>query len=62
MGFAAMVIDVGVLRNANQNLWNALDAGALAGAQELPADATERARRSPSRSPTRTTRAGCRRA
>ena len=40
MGFAAMVIDVGVLRNANQNLWNALDAGALAGAQELPADAT----------------------
>lgn len=39
MGFAAMVIDVGVLRNANQNLWNALDAGALAGAQELPADA-----------------------
>ncbi len=40
MGFAAMVIDVGVLRNANQNLWNALDAGALAGAQELPADAS----------------------
>src|SRR4249920_788032 len=40
MAFAALVIDVGVLRNANQNLWNALDAGALAGAQELPADAS----------------------
>ena len=39
MGFAAMVIDVGVLRNANQNLSNALDAGALAGAPLLPADA-----------------------
>lgn len=38
MGFAAMVIDVGVLRNANQNLWNALDAGALAGASQLPDD------------------------
>jgi hypothetical protein len=31
---------VGVLRNANQNLWNALDAGALAGASQLPADAS----------------------
>ena len=40
MGFAAIVIDVGVLRNANQNLWNALDAGALAGASQLPADAS----------------------
>ena len=40
MGFAALVIDVGVLRNANQNLWNALDAGALAGASQLPADAS----------------------
>jgi hypothetical protein len=40
MGFAALVIDVGVLRNANQNLWNALDAGALAGASALPADAS----------------------
>ena len=38
MGLAAMAIDVGVLRNANQNLWNALDAGALAGAQVLPDD------------------------
>ena len=37
-GFTALVIDLGVLRNANQNLWNALDAGALAGASELPAD------------------------
>ena len=40
MGAAAMVIDVGVLRNSNQNLWNALDAGALAGATQLPADAS----------------------
>jgi Flp pilus assembly protein TadG len=38
MSFAALVIDVGVLRNANQNLWNALDAGALAGASQLPDD------------------------
>ncbi len=38
MGLAAMAIDVGVLRNANQNLWNALDAGALAGARDLPLD------------------------
>jgi Putative Flp pilus-assembly TadE/G-like len=37
-GLAAMAIDVGVLRNANQNLWNALDAGALAGAPMLPDD------------------------
>ena len=41
MGFAAMVIDVGVLRNSNQNLWNALDAGALAGVKELPDDAAK---------------------
>jgi Flp pilus assembly protein TadG len=40
MGFAALVIDVGVLRNANQNLWNALDAGALAGASQLATDVT----------------------
>ena len=38
MAFAALAIDVGVLRNANQNLWNALDAGTLAGASQLPAD------------------------
>ena len=37
MGFAALVIDVGVLRRTNQELWNAMDAGALAGAEELPA-------------------------
>ncbi|MGZ8719451.1 MAG: pilus assembly protein TadG-related protein [Aeromicrobium sp.] len=41
MGLAAMAIDVGVLRNANQNLWNALDAGALAGAMELPDNAAD---------------------
>ena len=38
LGFAAIVVDLGVLRNANQNLWNALDSGALAGASALPAD------------------------
>ena len=38
MGLAALVIDVGVLRKANQDLWNSLDAGALAGAPELPGD------------------------
>ncbi len=38
LAFSAAVIDVGVLRNANQNLWNSLDAGALAGVAELPDD------------------------
>jgi Flp pilus assembly protein TadG len=38
LAFTALVIDVGVLRNANQNLWNAFDAGALAGASKLPDD------------------------
>ncbi len=38
MGIAALVIDVGVLRKANQDLWNSLDAGALAGVPELPGD------------------------
>ena len=38
LGFAAMVVDLGVLRNANQNLWNSLDSGALAGAAYLPDD------------------------
>lgn len=40
MGFTSLVIDIGLLRNANQNLWNSLDSGALAGASQLPADAT----------------------
>lgn len=39
LGFVALAVDVGVLRNANQNLWNALDSGALAGVSQLPADA-----------------------
>jgi Flp pilus assembly protein TadG len=34
----ALVINGGVLRRSNQELWNALDAGALAGAASLPAD------------------------
>ncbi len=41
LAFTALVIDVGVLRNANQNLWNAYDAGALAGASQLPGDPGE---------------------
>ena len=48
MGLAALVIDTGVLRKANQDLWNSLDSGALAGAVSLPADggaATAAARR-----------------
>ena len=43
MGIAALVIDVGVLRRTNQELWNAMDSGALAGAEELPMDATKAA-------------------
>jgi hypothetical protein len=34
----ALVLNGGILRRSNQELWNALDAGALAGAQSLPAD------------------------
>ena len=40
LGFAALVVDVGVLRRANQELWSAIDAGALAGASQLPANGT----------------------
>jgi len=32
----AVIIDGGLLRRSNQELWNALDSGALAGAQSLP--------------------------
>ena len=59
MGFASLAIDIGVLRNANQNLWNALDAGALAGASQLPPTARTRTR-SPASTPTPTTPAACR--
>ena len=38
-GAMAIVLDVGLLRKANQDLWNSLDAGALAGVAMLPADA-----------------------
>ncbi|HLA16976.1 MAG TPA: VWA domain-containing protein [Candidatus Limnocylindrales bacterium] len=38
MGMVALAVDVGVLRGASQNLWNALDAGALAGVSQLPTD------------------------
>jgi Flp pilus assembly protein TadG len=36
----ALVINGGVLRRSNQELWNALDSGALAGAASLPANPT----------------------
>ncbi len=36
--FASMVVDVGLLRNARQNLVNTLDAAALAGGTKLPVD------------------------
>ena len=38
---ASIVIDLGLLRNTNQKLWNALDAGALAGVSQLPDHATQ---------------------
>jgi Putative Flp pilus-assembly TadE/G-like/von Willebrand factor type A domain len=40
MGLSALVIDVGVLRRTGQELWNAMDAGSLAGAAELPDNPT----------------------
>ena len=36
LSFAALVVDLGMLRNDRQNLVNALDAGALAGGTTLP--------------------------
>jgi len=41
MGFTALVIDVGLLRNNRQTLVNAMDAGALAGGTLLPVDGTQ---------------------
>ena len=38
LGFAAMVVDLGVLRNNRQILVNTLDAAAMAGASMLPVD------------------------
>jgi hypothetical protein len=40
LGFAAMVVDLGVLRNNRQTLVNTLDAAALAGGSVLPVDGT----------------------
>jgi Putative Flp pilus-assembly TadE/G-like/von Willebrand factor type A domain len=37
----ALIINGGVLRRSNQEQWNALDAGALAGAESLPANPTQ---------------------
>jgi hypothetical protein len=39
LGFAALVLDVGLLRKSNLDLQNSLDAGALAGVALLPDDA-----------------------
>lgn len=41
LAFAALVVDVGLLRNNRQSLANALDAGALAGGTLLPVDGTQ---------------------
>jgi len=38
LAFAAIVVDIGMLRNDRQNLANAMDAGALAGGTLLPVD------------------------
>jgi Putative Flp pilus-assembly TadE/G-like/von Willebrand factor type A domain len=38
LGFAALVLDQGLLRKANVDLYNALDSGALAGVSLLPDD------------------------
>jgi len=43
MGAAALVIDVGFLKTDTARLQNALDAGALAAAQQLPANSTRSA-------------------
>ncbi len=41
LAFAALVIDLGLLRNNRQSLTNALDAGALSGGTLLPVDGTQ---------------------
>jgi hypothetical protein len=41
LAFAALVVDLGVLRNNRQTLVNAMDAGALAGGFDLPLDGTK---------------------
>jgi type II secretory pathway pseudopilin PulG len=41
MGFTALVIDLGLLRNNRQTLANAMDAGALAGGTLLPVDGSQ---------------------
>ncbi|HEY7023662.1 MAG TPA: VWA domain-containing protein [Candidatus Limnocylindrales bacterium] len=37
----ALIINGGLVRRSNQELWNALDSGALAGAQSLPANPSQ---------------------
>jgi Flp pilus assembly protein TadG len=37
----ALIINGGLLRRSNQELWNALDSGSLAGAQSLPTDPSQ---------------------
>lgn len=41
MGFTALVVDIGILRNDRQTLVNAMDAGALAGGTLLPIDGSK---------------------
>ena len=41
MGFTALVVDIGLLRNNRQSLVNAMDAGALAGGTLLPVDGSK---------------------
>jgi Flp pilus assembly protein TadG len=41
LAFAAIVVDLGLLRNDRQNLVNTLDAGALAGGTLLPVDGSQ---------------------
>ena len=41
LAFAAIVVDIGMLRNDRQNLANAMDAGALAGGTDLPVSGQE---------------------
>lgn len=41
MGFTALVVDLGLLRNNRQTLVNAMDAGALAGGTLLPIDGSQ---------------------
>ena len=55
LAFAAIVVDIGMLRNDRQNLANAMDAGALAGGTLLPVSGQVPTPRQPSTPTARTT-------